>query len=435
MGNIFLKLKKFLNLFPRHWVVAGSAWTSKIIVSLVNIISIRELLAYLGEERYAVYLVAYSLTGWFALTQFNVGISLQNFISESRAKDKNYDKYMVSALQSVAVLFVFFITFTFFIADPLQNIIFRKFNIVNEPIIFVFGIVSVITFLTNIVYNVYFAIHKGYIPNIFPAAAALISMCAIVLLKSYDKSQNIITALLIFTVPQCLFAAVPFIAVFKKYFSQLFRLDYENFKALIVRSAKFWIIGILGVIYWQTDYIIASQVLPAEEIVKYGIFTRFFLFAIFIYESLLLAVWPVRSEMYVRRDYAGIRGMLKRYSFYAIALIVISSALIYSFSDLIIRYLAPNAGITANLSLIISFCLYAIARTFVANYSAFLQSINALRVYFFYVPISILINVPAQYFFAKIYGAQGLALGFTLSLTLTAVWILPLKTYKVLNKN
>jgi O-antigen/teichoic acid export membrane protein len=46
----------------------------------------RTLLLYLGEERYAVYVIVYSLIGWFSLCDLGIGSAVQNFISECRAK-------------------------------------------------------------------------------------------------------------------------------------------------------------------------------------------------------------------------------------------------------------------------------------------------------------------------------------------------------------
>lgn len=426
------KIKNFFKSFPRHLVVAASAWTSKIIVSLVNIISIRELLLYLGEERYAVYLIAYSLAAWFPLANFNIPYSLQNFISESRAKNESYDKYMLSSLQVLIFLFILFTVIIFIIASPVQEIIFRKFPPINDPVVLVVGVISIISVLISTVYNVYFAEHKGYIPNILPAFASIISMTAIVILRHYDQSANLTAALIIFTFPQMLLPLILFIKKFKKFFSHIFKFDLENIKSLLKRASKFYLIGIFTIIYAQTDYIVSSQILPPDEIIKYGIFMRFFLFPIFIYESLLIATWPVRSEMYVLHKYNELKGILKRYSFYAVVLIALAAFAIYIFSDFIISVLAPNTNIEVSYGLIIAFAIYAAIRTVTNNYIIFLNSINALRIFAYFMPFQIVINIISQYFFGKIYGAQGIVMGLIVSMVLTSLWILPFKAHKTL---
>jgi len=426
-------LKKKLNQFPRHWVVTASAWTSRVITSFISIISIRELLLYLGEERYAVYVIAYSLIGWFNLAQFGLGLSLQNFISECRAKNENYDKYMISALQIILVLLLFCFIATLVIAAPLQNILLRKFPIINEPIVLTIGIITLVTIFSSISYNVYFAKHKGYAPNILPAIASVISMSGIVIVNRYSHMDaNITTAIIIFTAPQMILAAILFCKAFNPFFSKILKTDFSSLKKLFIRAAKFHATALLGAVYILTDYIIASQILPPDEIIKYNIHMKLFMIPLFLYSSLLAAVWPVRSEMYVKQNFEELKGMLKRYSFYGVILILLFSLPVIIFKDLIIRVLLPNANIHSGISIIILFIIYGIIRTIIDNYSTFLGSINALRIYLIYSPVLITANIFLQLYFAGKYGAEGIVTGLILSICLTALWILPLKTYKVL---
>jgi O-antigen/teichoic acid export membrane protein len=429
--NLF---KDFFNRFPRHLIVAASAWVSKVIVSLVNILSIRELLLYLGEEKYAVYLIAYSIVGWSAIYQFGIGNALQNFISESKARNENYDNFMLSALQLIVILFVVLAIAIFFLSNPLQALLFRKFENPNAPIIMCVGIASLITILSAIVYNVYFARHKGYIPNILPAIASIASLVLIILFKRHSSSGSVITALFIFLLPQMLLANLLFVKVFRKFFFKLFCINIDNIKTLMTRASKFQVTFILFIIYMQTDYIIASQILSHEEIIKYGIFFRFFMFPIFIYESLLIAVWPVLSEFFIKQKYQEIKAMLRRYSFYGILTMILCSVLIYVFSGFIIRFLAPDSHIEASFGLIACFTVYSLARTITAVYGTFTNSINILRIVAVYLPFNIIINIVAQYYFGKLYGAQGIIMGNAVSLLLTSFWILPLKTRKVLQQ-
>jgi hypothetical protein len=38
-----------------------------------------------------------------------------------------------------------------------------------------------------------------------------------------------------------------------------------------------------------------------------------------------------------------------------------------------------------------------------------------------------------QYFLSKKYGIEGIVMGLILSIILVSIWVLPLKTYKILN--
>ncbi|AKL97704.1 MATE family efflux transporter [Endomicrobium proavitum] len=430
-------IKNFFKQIPRHLLVTASAWTSKIIVSLVQIISIRTLLSYLGEERYAAYIIAYSLTAWFVLADFGVGISLQNFISECRAKKESYDKYLLAALQIAAVLFIVAAALIIFLAFPVQDILFRKFSSIDGigsmPLVLIVGIVTLVNVLSNFVFRVYFAEHKGYIPNIIPAISAICSMAAIFFLNRYSPvRQDIITALIIFTLPNLIFTLIPFIKIFKKFFTQIFHKNTDAIKSLIIRSAKFQGIAVIGVAYAQADYIVMSQTLQAEAIITYSIFMRVFMFFSFIYSSLLIASWPMFSEMYVEKKYNELKTQMKKYLTYVTLFIITGTVAILSASGLIVQLLAPNTDIAPATTLILLLGAYVLVKSWTDTFSSMLQSFNALRIFWIYMPFQTIINFAMQYFMSKKYGAQGIVIGLIASLVLTALWILPLKFKKTL---
>ena len=71
---------------PNHIKVTISAWMTRGIIAVTNLIAIKLLLPYLGTEGYAVYAVLLSFTSWCALTDFGIGFAIQNYISEFRVK-------------------------------------------------------------------------------------------------------------------------------------------------------------------------------------------------------------------------------------------------------------------------------------------------------------------------------------------------------------
>jgi O-antigen/teichoic acid export membrane protein len=431
------KIKPFIDQFPKHWLVAASAWISKIIVSLVQIVSIRALLNYLGEDRYAIYVVAYSLVGWFGLAEFSVGCSIQNFISEARAKNQSYEKYLIAALQIISVLFVISVFLTVFISNSIQDIIFRKFayipEIQNINFIFFIGIVTITNALLGIVYRVYYALHRGYIPNIIPAIAAIISMISIVVLNRCSSHQSILLALLIFTLPQLIIILVPFIKIFKNCCLKILDFNFTILKSLFIRAIKFHGMIIISMAYGQTDYLVMSQTLSPSEIVTYNIFMRVFMFFSFIYTSLLMAFWPVSAEMYINNKFEYLKKTIKQYLIYVTFFMIIGTILIIIFSGFITKILAPGLNIIPTMSLLLLFGFYITIRSWQDTFVVFLQSINSLKIFWVYMPFQFTVNIFMQYFLSKKYGASGIVMGLVLSIILVSIWVLSLKTHKILN--
>ncbi|MDR3274539.1 MAG: MATE family efflux transporter [Endomicrobium sp.] len=431
-------IKTFLKKFPRHWIVAASAWCSKIITSLVQIVSIRVLLASFGENSYAVYLVVFSLTGWFSLFEFSVGSSLQNFISESRAKKENYEKYLIASLQIITVLFIVSIFLMLIITNPVQDIIFRKFTHISfeekVSIIFMVGIVSLINALLGIVYKIYYALHKGYIPNMMFAVSSVISMISIVIFNRFSFIHNsLLCALLIFTLPQLIITLIHFLKIFKSFFAKIFKFDFVIIKSLFTRSVKFHGMSVIYMAYIQTDYLVMSQTLSPNEIVTYNIFIRVFMFYLFLYTSMLGAFWPVSTEMYIQQKFEYIKKTIKRNLIYVTLFMIAGTAAVMIFSKFIITILAPGLDIIPVGSLILLFGIYITIKAWQDTFMIFLQSISTLKIFWIYMPFQAFINIFMQYFLSKKYGIEGIVIGLILSIILVSIWVLPLKTYKILN--
>jgi O-antigen/teichoic acid export membrane protein len=437
MESLFQHIKTFIKQLPRHWVVASSAWISKVMVSLVQIVSIRTLLSYLGEERYAVYTIAFSLALWFSLADFGLGLSLQNFISEARAKKESYEKYIIAALQLIILLLIVTLIAVVFISTPIQEIVFRKFTFIQEiedvHIIFIVGIICTTTAILGITYKVYYALHKGYIPNIMPAITAITSMTLIVLFNRYSPLQHsILSALLIFTLPQLLLVLITFTVIFKDYFAKIFSFNFEVTKSLFIRSLKFYGISTLGLAYMQTDYLVMSQTLNVNEIIKYNIFSRVFMFFTFIHITMMQAIWPVSAEMFVRKEFAQIRSIIKKYISTSVIFIASGTIAVIFFSNLIIKILAPGISIASPLSLILLLGFYTILSAWQNTFASLLQSMNVLKIFWIYLPPMLVINILSQYFMSKKYGADGVVVGLILSMLAVSFWVLPFKIFKVL---
>ncbi|MDR1417682.1 MAG: MATE family efflux transporter [Endomicrobium sp.] len=433
------KIKLSMKNVPNHVIVAISAWISKIIIALIQVINVRVLLDYLDEDKYAVYVIAYSLIGWFNLAEFGVGISLQNFISESQARKESYEKYIVAALQIVVVLFAATLLITIFISSPIQNIIFRKFSYILEiqsiNITLVVGIITLTSCFLSIVFKVYYALHKGYIANLIPAISIVISMIIIVSINIYSQKQgNILFVLLVFTVPQLVLVLFSFIKVFKNYFSRLLEFNISVLKDLIVRAAKFHGTIMVSLAYVQTDYLVISQTLSVNEIVEYNIFMRVFLFFSYAYMSFLAAFWPVSSEMYMNKQFKELKNKIKKHLAYVSLFMVLGTACIMIFSKFIIKTLAPGQNIVPTICFMLLIGIYILAKAWQDTFAMFLQSINVLKIFWIYMPLQVIINLLLQYFLSKIYGVNGIVLGLIISTVCVSVWVLFMKVSKVLEE-
>ncbi len=435
MENLLKIRPVFFNKIPNHFFVALSAWTSRIIIAVIQIFAIKIILPYLGAERYAVYVVIFSISAWFGLADFGVGTSLQNYISESRVKNEDYKKYMTAGLQIMAIGTILSFILLFLFSEYMQNKIFAKYLHINElktvNIILLSGIFFITMTIVNVSGKIYYALHKGVVPNLLQALAYIISFVCMLFVTKFFKNAGILNILLCFTLPQILLMAVPFIKIFKNSILNIFDFDIEILKRIFVRSVKFSGLVFMSLAVMQIDYVIMARTIDASSITSYNIFNKMFMFAFYMYSSFLGAFWPTSSELFHSKNYATLNRLLKKYFYLGIIMMLLFITAVFIFRNLLIDFFASDMDIKVTLSFFVFFGIYYILRVISETYSTFLQSINILKIFWIYTPIQAVISIIAQYFLSMKYGINGIILGLILSFALTCFWILPYKSYKI----
>lgn len=94
-------MKKFLYKIPNHFYIAASSLVAKLVIALVQVISIHYLLNILGENKYAAFVLLSGFLVFFGGADFGIGSSLQNYISERRAKNEKYNDYIKASVNII----------------------------------------------------------------------------------------------------------------------------------------------------------------------------------------------------------------------------------------------------------------------------------------------------------------------------------------------
>ncbi|MCX7647792.1 MAG: MATE family efflux transporter [Elusimicrobiales bacterium] len=415
----------FLKSIPDHILVAGSSWISRIITSFIQIYMIKVLIDILGVDKYAVFSVLLGIMGWFMLCDLGSGVSLQNYISEYRAKNKNYDILIKVLFFSLFFLSLLFILILYFVTPFFSKFILGEFDFLNKKeiftVFFISGSVFVLMNLSNSMYKIWYAEMKGYISNIIPTISYLISFFILFLYeKELKNNQNgLLLVFLIYFLPSLL---ISIFFILKRIipFNINTLKDNSNFIFIIYkRGFGFWIFAFMASIVLQIDYIVMAKTLSTKEIVIYNIVSRVFMFGFFIYNSILASLWPVFSEKISKGDLEKVKIKIKKYIKLGIIYMIFFIFCFIIFKNIIINLLAPNANIEISFSLIILFGFYYILRIWTDMYSMVLQSANILKPFYILVPFQAFISVFAQIFFVKKIGVYGIVLGLIFSFLLT----------------
>lgn len=424
-------MKLFGFNIPSHFFVAGSAWVSRIVMAMVQFASIRILIDILGLEQYSAFTLLTGIAGWFLLADLCVGVSLQNYISEARAQKKAYDEWIITAGIIVVVLMIIAITSLYLISPYVAPYFLKQYVFLNDEkkseLFFLVGGLSVAGGIGNIICNVWYAEHKGYLANIVPALASVLGLAGLFYLKGVPLVERLYVCLAVFSAPSAVLLL----------FGLAWRIYYhaartsgvqaiEIARKLLKRGYRFWLFGILSLGVVKVDYVIMSQFLNAHEIVVYSISTKVFGLSFFLYSSILYALWPVMTEKIADGKWYEVGQYIKRYLFLGFAVTFVSTILLIWLMPVAVDLLAPKSSVVVPNGFIYLLGTYQMILVWTGIFAMILHSMSELKVFWIPTFFQALISVCAQWILVPIMGLYGIVIGLIFSFLITVSWALPL---------
>lgn len=424
---------RVIDIIPRHILIAASSWLSRGVSTIVQIMSVRYLVEILGQDKYAAFILLSGIIAWCNLSDFGLGNSILSFISEKRARNKKYAHMILSC---VLILFLFFLltcTCLYFTSGFISDFYLKNFdkNIIanKEQTFFLASIIFCLASFGGVVYKIWYAEQVGWLSNLYPAIASVIGLVGIYYIahagKFYD--YDVVSVFIIFYFPASLIAVI--LLMIKIYKLKSFNFDFSKnikiIKILLKRARPYFLFSVMGVIVLQTDYIVLSQKLKAEDIILYGVLMKIFNVIYFIYSSVLQAWWPVCTELRVQKKWKELRqGILISVILGAVAIIGLG-LVVYFTQNLIFDLLNLHDVKRATLPLFALLILYFVIRVWCDTFAVLLHTMNYMRPLFVIVPVQVILNLAFQWYFATYWGLYGILVGLIASFILTVAIYLP----------
>jgi O-antigen/teichoic acid export membrane protein len=418
---------------PSVWLVAGGSWAGRGIQVIAQLIAVRILTDGLGTAGYGVFVVLTSLNGWLLLSDFCLGISLQNHISERRAAGVDPDDVILTGAV-LSLLGAAIISLALLLLGPwLSGLILGNFTFLSSAqrtlALYALGFPAIGTALGGVIYRVWFGQHRGYLSNLLPAAGTVIGTASVWMLQqSHVGAPDIALTTLIYYVFMALLPMTA-LAVTAVRAARHHRFQRALVRPLMSRAIGFWVSGLLAAAVLQVDYIIMVQVLPVHDIVIYNVATKIFLLIFFVYNALLLALWPVCSEAIARHDWHQVTGIVRKYIAFGFAFTLVAGLGIAVVNAWIVHILAPGLGTSIPLLVIGLLTFYTMIRVWTDTFAMVLQSMNDLLLMWLVAPIQSLLSISLQILGARWFGLPGVIGGLIGCFLLTAVWMLPLRCW------
>lgn len=288
---------------------------SKVISTVVGLITVPLTLNYLGIERYGLWMTISSIIMMLVFADFGLGNGLVNALSIANGNnDKKTAQKSVSSVFfmlcviSIAFLIIFVILFNHI---NWNNI----FNVTSEialkeigPAVTVFFIIFILNIQFGIVRRIQIGYQDGYIANNWLIGSNIISLLVILIVI---KLKLGLPWLIISTAGvQCMFMGLNMIYEFIYVRPWLRpRLSSVNWKigARIMQTGViFTLITLANIVGSSIDNIIIAKYMGISHVTSYSIVQK--LFSIMIVVSFVSApLWPAFGESISRNDYSWVK--------------------------------------------------------------------------------------------------------------------------------
>ncbi|PKX84837.1 MATE family efflux transporter, partial [Pectobacterium peruviense] len=404
-----------------------SSWVAKIVIALSQVASIRYLLDMMGEKGYAAFVLLSGLLVWGGIADFGIGSSLQNYISESRARGENYNQYIKASFDIVFLGMLFLVLILYVSSDFLSGIYLSNFSYLEignkGNVFFVASVIFCSVGIGSIICKIWFAEQAGWKANAVNAVSYLFGFFGVWFAHKMHMGLSVKLSLAIMFIPLSFFTMFFLVNRYLKDING--DVKVKDYVALIKRGRGFFFFALLSVLVLQADYIVMSQKLSASDIVVYSVLMKIFSLLFFIYSAVLQALWPVCAELCVGKNWERLNKIVIINIILGSVFIFLFTFFIFLIKDEIIPFISTKIDLNINYSVFLMFGAYFIIRVWCDTFAMLLQSMNYLKPLLYLVPIQVVVGFSAQWFFTEKYGIVGMLLGLSLSFIATVVWGLP----------
>jgi O-antigen/teichoic acid export membrane protein len=431
----FISLTKKL---PSHVWVAASGWFSRIIIGIVQLISIPIFYKQLGLDEFAVFTVITGLTAWYSLLDFGIGAAIQNFISEHRAHDKDPKELVASLLPLISLLIVIMGLVVFLFGSILEKWLFSHLPNHLSTFYFCLSIWLYCSYFILLIGNkILFAYRKGFLGYFYQSISYAILLIAMIVIQLFHIQLHLSEALLLWIIPLFLSGLIMLFHSFYQANARfnLFAVNFKFYKKLLARSGKFWFVAFSANGFLAIDYLVIVKMLSAKDVITYNIVSKIFLIVLFVYSAVLSAIWPILAEAYAKKTivaYESAEQEIRRSILGGIIYtIVVTSVLIYFRQEITVIFKVQDA-ISLPVSSILLIGLYGCVRVILDTYSIALQARNQMKLFMWITPLQAIIAIPTMIYLAR-YGLLGVLGALSFSYIVLPFWLVPYIHYKSRN--
>ncbi|WP_282124596.1 lipopolysaccharide biosynthesis protein [Algibacter mikhailovii] len=409
---------------------------------LANFLLVPITIAYLNQENYGVWLTLSSFISWFSFFDIGLGNGLRNKFAEAKAMGniklaKAYvsSAYFTIAFISLALIALFLIVNIFIDWSQVFNTnpeLQEDLRILMSVIVVFFGL----QLISKLITTIYTADQNHSLQGKVDFFTKVFSLLIVWLLTKTNDSSLLLFGTVISILPVAILIGLNLLAFtnrYKDYSPSIKFWKKAHLKDIMGVGFSFFIIQIAAIVLFSTDNFIISKLFGPAEVVPYNLAYKYYSIILMVYSIIIAPYWSSFTEAFAKEDYAWIKKSIINIQRIWL-LIPIALGILFLYSNWFFKiWVGSEIKIGINLSL--SMIIYVLLMTFQLIYVQFINGLGKIRLQLIISVISIFINIPLSYFFAKNLdlGTSGVILATCISLIFSVI-LWPLQYKKIISK-
>jgi O-antigen/teichoic acid export membrane protein len=412
---------------------ALSAGVSKLIVVIAPLISTPLLLAYLGSEKYGLWMVMVSITTMLSISDLGIANGVTNKLVEAN-EDSREAKLLVGSAYLVLFLVSVFIIITLigiWVALPFIWPEGNDYGIMMIAVFLPFALNIPAGFIQRILY----IDKKSVVANCLPIASSFLSIIAAYLMVRLNMNEDLV----LFVFSSCstlvfVLATLYFFARIKPdWLPDLISYNASSIKNTIKSGRAYLLLSSLVLLANQCDYLIVSSAIGLDDVAIYSIANRVVGIATAAVGMLGIALWPIYSDALRRGDFRWVSESIIRLNvFMTLAYFILGLLLVYGYNKVTQIWLGASYPVSSLVLIGLVGTSYAIS--IASPYFMVLNSRSKISPQILLYIIFSIISIPLKFYFANRYGVLGVStISFIVWAFIAVPWVITLAHIELRN--
>ncbi len=389
---------------------------------IVSFIYTPMLLAYLGEEKYGIWITVLTVINWINYFDVGIGNGLRNCLA-SEVGQRKYDEAEKSV--STAYVIITLITLIIYIIVVFFSLFldFNKLFNTSEnikPVLFISFTLLCINFIISLQKTESFAVQKPEYVSFTELFTQIMNLTGVGLLSiTIIHSDKLITMAFLFGFSNIVINLAFSVILWRKnkfLVPKVNSFDKRKLGIIGKLGTKFFIIQMSMIILYTSDSLIIMRLYGASLVTPYNTVYKVYGAANSIFAAMLSPFWSKFTTAHDSKDYGWIKKIIKK-----LLCIWVVTAIIMIIS---IPFYQTVSGFWLNYDLIyqpfliVSMVVYYVLMMHSSILSSFLNGIGDVNIQMYANVIAAVINIPVSLFLAVTCNLKtaGICLGTVVSL-------------------